>query len=68
MGKDKLSSEQSFSSEDASLLKALPRDSDHYDIINSLLTCEMIIRELFADSDWAEKTVLSCYENMTQVL
>jgi hypothetical protein len=53
VGKDKLSSEHSYSNEDANLLKSLPRDSDHYDILNSLLTCEMIVSELFADADWA---------------
>lgn len=28
----------------------------------------MIISELFADSDWAEKIVLTSYENLTQFL
>jgi hypothetical protein len=28
----------------------------------------MIISELFADTDWAEKIVLNSYENLTQFL
>lgn len=68
LGKSKLASESSSTPGDSSFLQTLQPTDEHYDMINSLLTVELILKELLGEGDWAEKIVLSSYENITHVL